>query len=252
VTLGYKTAGHGEHKVIALHGWLGDHSSFDPLLDALSLGEFTYAFPAYRGYGLSKHLSGEYSMKEISADIIDVANALDWGKFSLVGHSMGGKATQRVLIDAPLRIRRIVVIAPAPACEVPLDAPMMALFEGAARNLDNRRTLIDFATGNRLSKAWIDRIARYSAETSNVEAFAGYFRAWQRTDFSADISGWEVPLKVIAGEHDLAVTPADMEATYLAWNPMAEMEVMPNAGHFPMNETPVMLATAIEAFLRKR
>jgi esterase len=251
VKLGYKTAGHGEHHVIALHGWFGDHSCFDPLLDSLSLGEFTYAFPAYRGYGLSKHLSGEYSMREISADILELADTLGWGKFSLIGHSMGGKATQRLLIDAPVRIRRIVAITPSPACTVPFDPQGMTLFEGAARNLDNRRVIIDFSTGNRLSKAWVDRIARYSAETSNVEAFAGYFRAWQRTDFSAELKGWEVPLLVIPGEHDLAITPEDMQATYLAWNPAAEMEVMPNAGHYPMNETPVALATAIEAFLRK-
>ena len=132
MTLGYKTAGHGEHKVIALHGWFGDHTCYDPMLDSLSLGEFTYAFPAYRGYGLSKHLSGEYSMREISSDIIALANALKWTKFSLIGHSMGGKATQRLLIDAPLRIRRIVAITPAPACEVPFDAQGMTLFEGAA------------------------------------------------------------------------------------------------------------------------
>jgi esterase len=56
---------------------------------------------------------------------------------------------------------------------------------------------------------------------------------------------------VIAGEHDLAITPEAIRETYLAWNPMAEMEVMPNAGHYPMNETPVALATAIESFLLK-
>jgi pimeloyl-ACP methyl ester carboxylesterase len=41
-----------------------------------------------------------------------------------------------------------------------------------------------------------------------------------------------------------------MKATYLAWYPNASLEVMPNAGHYPMDETPVALATSIEAFLR--
>jgi len=40
-----------------------------------------------------------------------------------------------------------------------------------------------------------------------------------------------------------------MKATYLAWYPNATMEVMDNAGHYPMHETPVALATAIERFL---
>jgi len=42
-----------------------------------------------------------------------------------------------------------------------------------------------------------------------------------------------------------------MKATFLAWYPNAELEVMQNAGHYPMDETPVALATSIENFLRK-
>jgi len=60
-----------------------------------------------------------------------------------------------------------------------------------------------------------------------------------------------VPVKVIVGAHDAALTVEAMRASYLAWFPNAELEVMENAGHYPMNETPVALATTIEAFLRK-
>jgi pimeloyl-ACP methyl ester carboxylesterase len=59
-----------------------------------------------------------------------------------------------------------------------------------------------------------------------------------------------VPVKVIVGAHDGALTADVMTATYLAWYPNASLEVMANAGHYPMNETPVALATSIEAFLR--
>jgi len=251
MTIGYRTLGHGPLKVLALHGWFGDESCFDPMRDALSLDEFTYAFMAYRGYGLSRQQRGEYTMKEIAADALDLADALEWESFSLIGHSMGGMAVQRVLADAPKRVEKIVAVTPVPASGVPFDPESWKLFDGAARNLDNRRGIIDFSTGGRLSKAWIDRIARYSAETAAMEAFAAYLQAWAKTDFHAEIVGNPVPIKLIIGAHDQALTEDAMKATYLAWYPRAELEVMQNAGHYPMNETPVALATSIEAFLRR-
>lgn len=251
MTIGHRSLGNGEHKVLVLHGWFGDETSFAPLQEALSLDEFTYVFMAYRGYGLSKQQRGDYTMPEIAADALALADELEWESFSLIGHSMGGMAAQRVLADAPRRVRKLVAITPVPASGVPFDPDSWKLFEGAARSLDNRRAIIDFSTGGRLSKSWIDRIARYSAETSTVEAFAAYLQSWARTDFSAAIKGNPVPVKVIVGAHDLALTADVMRATYLAWYPNAELEIMANAGHYPMNETPVALATSIEAFLRK-
>ncbi|HUC64819.1 MAG TPA: alpha/beta hydrolase [Stellaceae bacterium] len=251
MTIGHKTVGHGPLKVMVLHGWFGDETCFDPLRDALTLDEFTYAFIACRGYGLSRQQRGEYTMKEIAADTLDLANALEWESFSLVGHSMGGMAVQRVLADAPKRVEKLVAVTPVPASGVPFDADSWKLFDGAAKSLDNRRGIIDFSTGNRLSKAWIDRIARYSAETATVEAFAAYLQAWAKTDFHREIIGNPVPVKVIVGANDLALTEETMTATYLAWYPQAELEIIANAGHYPMNETPVALATSIEAFLRR-
>ncbi len=251
MTIGYKSLGGGEHKVLMLHGWFGDETSFAPMQDALSLGEFTYAVMAYRGYGASRQQRGDYSMAEIAADALDLADALEWDVFSLVGHSMGGMAVQRVLADAPRRVRKIVAIAPVPASGVPFDPETWKLFDGAAKSLDNRRAIIDFSTGGRLSRSWIDRIAHHSAEGATVEAFAAYLQSWAKTDFSAAIKGNPVPIKVIVGAHDQALTAEIMRATYLASYPNAELEVMANAGHYPMNETPVALATSIEAFLRR-
>ncbi|MDR3464838.1 MAG: alpha/beta hydrolase [Xanthobacteraceae bacterium] len=249
-TVGYETMGDGPHKVLALHGWFGDHTTFRPLRDALSLSEFTYASVAYRGYGLSRHLAGTYTMAEISTDAIAVADALGWNEFSLIGHSMGGMAVQRILIDAPGRVRKLVAVTPVPASGVPFDPQTAQLFEGAADDLDNRRAIIDFSTGNRLSRAWIDHMARYSDETADRKAFAAYLTAWTKTDIHAGILGNPVPVRVIVGAHDGALTADVMTATYLAWYPNASLEVMTNAGHYPMNETPVALATSIEAFLR--
>jgi len=58
-------------------------------------------------------------------------------------------------------------------------------------------------------------------------------------------------VKVIVGEHDPALNAAVMQATFLEHYPACELEVMANAGQYPMHETPVALATSIENFLRR-
>jgi pimeloyl-ACP methyl ester carboxylesterase len=251
MSLGYDTYGDGAHKVIVLHGWFGDETFMAPMRDALSLNEFTYVFPAYRGYGASKAQTGACTVEEISADVRALIDALGFHQVSLVGHSMGGKFMQKVAVDAPGRVRRMVGVTPVPAAPVPFDEQGWALFSGAAENLGNRRAIIDFTTGSRLSAAWLDHMAAASWANCTKEAFAAYLLAWAKADFHQAVMGSQIPVKVIVGQHDGAITADVMKATYLAWYRNAELETMPNAGHYPMNETPVALATAIEAFLRK-
>ncbi len=251
MTLAYQSYGTGTHKVIVLHGWFGDHTMFGPMRSALNTNDFTYIFPAYRGYGLSKHLTGNYTNAEISADVIALADEIGLKQFSLIGHSMGGKAIQRVLADAPKRVNKLVAVTPVPAAAVPFDDAGWGLFEGAATRIENRKGILHYSTGGRLSDTWVAHMANYSLHTSTVEAFAGYLRAWAKEEFVADVQGHDHPIKVIVGEHDPSLTADIMKATYMAWYRNAELEVMPNAGHYPMDETPVALATSIETFLKK-
>ena len=117
-----------------LHGWFGDGHAFAPIESALTGGEFTYAFIDYRGYGGMKDVRGDYTIDEIAADVLELVDALGFAQFSLIGHSMGAKAAERVLTRAPTRVRKLVGIAPVPASSVPFDEQGWALFSGAADN----------------------------------------------------------------------------------------------------------------------
>ena len=91
MTIGHTLVGKGKEGVVVLHGWFGDYAVFEPTFNALDLDAFTYAFMDYRGYGKSKAMTGDYSMKEIAADALGLVNELGWDQFHLIGHSMGGK-----------------------------------------------------------------------------------------------------------------------------------------------------------------
>jgi pimeloyl-ACP methyl ester carboxylesterase len=247
----HHVVGHGPHKVIVLHGWFGDSRAFAPMEGVLTQADFSYAFMDYRGYGGMQGVRGAYTMDEIAQDAIALADHLGFAQFSLIGHSMGGMAIQRVLTKARSRVRKLVALTPVPASGVPFDEQGWALFSGAADNPANRYGIIDFTTGNRLSKTWLDQMVAYSLAHSDRDAFAAYLTAWAKTDFAAEVNGATTPLLAIVGANDPALNADVVKATYLAWYKNAELEVMQNAGHYPMYETPVALATSIEKFLAR-
>lgn len=244
----FHRVGDGPHPVLVLHGWFGDARAFEPVEAWLSREHFSYVFMDYRGYGRMRDACGDYTIDEIAADTLALADALGFPTFSLVGHSMGGMAIEKIAAVAPERVRSLVAITPVPCGGLPFDAERRALFERAADTLADRRTIIDRSTGGRLPAAWVEWKAAYSAACSSAHAFGAYFRAWADTDFSNEIAGVH-PVKVLIGEHDPAFDAALMARTYLRRYPRATVDVLRNAGHYPMNETPLALVTAMEAFL---
>jgi pimeloyl-ACP methyl ester carboxylesterase len=246
-----KLHGEGPHKVMCLHGWFGSSEGWGPMVDSLDGEAFSYAFPDYRGYGARRGESGSYTMAEIADDVLALADRLGWGRFSLLGHSMGGMAALRVLANAPGRVHKVVGVSPVPASGVPFDEPTWAFFRSAAESADARRGIIDLTTGKRLSRVWLDAMVRHSLAASTVEAFAAYLVAWAKTDFAAEIQGKPHPVLAVAGRHDPALGEEVLRGTYLTAFPAARLEVFENAGHYAMFETPVALATSIEAFLKE-
>ena len=244
------TVGSGEHRVLALHGWFGSARGWGSLPEYVDGEAYTYAFLDLRGYGGRKDETGSYTGEEVAADALAAADELGWDRFSLIGHSMGGKFAHQVLLRAPGRVRALVGVNPVPAAATPMDDQAKALFEGAAGNVGNRAAIIDFTTGNRLTKTFIDGVVRHSRENSAREAFAAYLDAWARTDFSGGLTvDEETPVKIIVGENDAAISADVARQTWLTYFPNAELEVFANAGHYPMFETPAALATSIEKFL---
>ncbi|MCO5967642.1 alpha/beta fold hydrolase [Actinoallomurus soli] len=235
--------------MIALHGWFGDRDAFAGIRPYLNGEAFTYAFPDYRGYGEARDVAGDHTLTEIAGDVIALADELGWEEFSLVGHSMGGTAMQRVMLDAPGRVRRMVGVSPVPASGVPFDDQAWGLFSGAAEEPANRRAIIDLTTGGRLPGAWLDAMVDTSLRVSTVPAFRAYLDAWARTDFHEEVVGNATPVLVIAGAHDPALSPDVMRATWLEWYPNAELVTFQDAGHYAMDETPLALVAEIERFL---
>jgi len=174
VASGYLTVGSGDHHVLAVHGWFGSARGWGSFPYFIDRSAYTYAFMNLRGYGDRMRVGGAFTMDEAADDALAVANELGWDRFSVVGHAMGGKVAHQVLLQAPHRVRKLVGLNPVPAGVMPMDSESWALFSGAPDNPQNRAAIVDFTTGNKLTRTFINQVVQHSMDNSTVQAFGTY------------------------------------------------------------------------------
>jgi esterase len=243
--------GEGPRKAVLLNGWLGSAHHWDWMLQAVDPQALQLAVFDYRGYGARRDVDGDFTFREAAADVLALADALGWERFALVGHSMGGMAMQRVALLAPPRVECLLGLAPVSAAGSQLDGPRLALFEQAVHDAGARQRIVDFSTGQRLSATWCARLAADSLATHRPQALAGYLREWGSGPGFADEVGAlrGLPVQVLVGAHDPSITLDTVERSWRLHHPQAEAHALPGAGHYPMLETPVATATALQRWL---
>ena len=89
-------------RVLCLHGWLDNANSFVPMMPYLP--DMDLVAVDLPGHGHSSHLQGAYSVLDTTIRCLDIANALEWNTFHVIGHSLGGSIALMLAVAAPDRI----------------------------------------------------------------------------------------------------------------------------------------------------
>jgi pimeloyl-ACP methyl ester carboxylesterase len=97
-------------RVLALHGWLDNAAGFVPLSAQLpELALVALDLPGH-GHSASLPVGADYTLAGAIGNVLAVADALGWERFSLLGHSMGAGIASLVAAAAPERIEALVAI----------------------------------------------------------------------------------------------------------------------------------------------
>ena len=257
----------GAPRVLALHGWLDNAASFVPL--AGHLGGIELVAIDLPGHGRSAHLpeGAHYTFELAVHHVLDVADALGWERFGLLGHSMGAGISSLVAASAPERIEKLVCIEALGGLSHPAAQAARRMRESVAavRALQGKKMRVfdsvEPAIHARMrANQMSEPVARLIVERG-IRAVEGGF-AWssdQRltvptflrpVDAQIDslVAGIDCPTRVVFADPAQPYLPDDIRRRYAAQLRDGEMVVMPGTHHLHM-EAPAEVAARIAGFL---
>ena len=245
--------GNGVEPVIVIHDWFSDVSSYEVMERFLNVDDFRYYFIDLRGYGKSKDINGNCTVEEAADDIMLVADQEGLDKFHIVGHSMSGMIVQYIDVIAADRLKSVTCITPVPACGSPVPEDVDEfLVDAATANDESAREIVQMMTGNRYGDTFINYKVERWRQTAFPEARVAYMRMFTQTNFADRIKGTATPYLVVVGGYDAEGHSKEvMQQTFGKWMKNCKIEVFAESGHYPMQEQPVLLAAAIEKFIRE-
>ena len=250
--LGYNKVGKGSQKVVVLHDWFCDQTEYAPTIPYLNQTDFQYAFLDLRGYGLSKEKEGSYTVAETAQDVINTVDKLGWSTFHLMGHSMSGLVGQLICALAGQRVQSFIAVTPVTAKGMPeADEDIFNFMIAAAQDNDEMAAqAVGLMTSNKYGNEWANLKVKNWRESSIAEARVGYTHMFVRSNILEEVKGTTTPMCVICTSHDNEAHRKDvMESTFKEWFPNVEIHEIQNAGHYPMQETPVAFAFEVNRYL---
>jgi 3-oxoadipate enol-lactonase len=165
-----------------------------------------------RGHGRSLVTDGSYSIEQNGRDVLALLDALHIERASFCGLSMGGLIGQWLALNAPQRIRRLVLCntaAKIASAEVWNPRIETVLRDGPAAMLALRDASIarwftaEFAAAE---PAKVEPVVGMLAATS-PQGYAANCAAVRDADFREQVANIKVPTLIVCGTADVVTTP---------------------------------------------
>jgi len=250
VTLHYQLIGAPQGKpVIVFANSLGsDFRIWRDVIVRLA-GDFAVVTYDKRGHGLSDIGASPYAMDDHIGDLEALLDMLDIDGAIICGLSVGGLIAQGLYARRPDLVRALIL------CDTGYKIGTEELWNSriAAVEGDGIESISDSILERWFTETFRteqpDALAGYRNMLCRTPAagYAGTAAAIRDTDYTNQVAAIHVPTLCVVGEED-GSTPPDLVADLAKRIPDARYQPIPNAGHLPCIEQPVVLTDAIRAF----
>jgi pimeloyl-ACP methyl ester carboxylesterase len=253
--------------VVLLHGYGETGDMWSPLATAL-MAKHTVIVPDLRGMGLSSHPAGGYDKATQARDIAGVLTTLHIDRFALVTHDIGNMVGFALATQQPDRVTKFVLLdAPVPGVgpwDEVLKMPLLWHFRFGGPDMERlvagrERIYLDrFWNEFSATPAKFDEASRqhYAALYARPGAMHSGFMQFAAFDQDAiDNRAWlagdhklTMPVLAIGGEKSFG----PMMATVMrAAATNVTQGVIPDSGHWLMEEQPQATVAMVGAFLEQ-
>jgi pimeloyl-ACP methyl ester carboxylesterase len=250
--------------VVLLHGYGETGDMWAPLAARLSR-DHTVIVPDLRGLGLSSRPAGGYDKKTQGEDVAGLLDALKVDKVDLVTHDIGNMVGYAFAAEHPERVKKFVIIdAPLPGIG-PWDDIIRShalwhfsfygpdaerLVQGRERIYLDRFWNEFSADPKKFDEASRAHYAKLYAQPGAMHAGFEQFKAFDQdaTDNKAFVAKGMLTMPVLAVGGEKSFGP--MMATVMrAAATNVQGAVVPNSGHWVMEENPAATIKLVEDFL---
>jgi pimeloyl-ACP methyl ester carboxylesterase len=265
VTVHVRTAGQGP-AVVLLHGYGESGDMWVPLAVDLAR-DHTVIVPDLRGMGLSSRPAAGYDKWTQAEDVAGLLDALRVQQADVVAHDIGNMVAFAFAARFPARVRRLAVIdAPVPGVgpwDEVLKNPLLWHFRFGGPDMERlvagrERIYLDrfwnefSATPARFSEAARAHYAQLYAMPGAMHAGFAQFAAFDQDAadnraFLAKGGRLTMPVLGVGGEKSFGLT---MAAVMRAGATDVQEAVVPESGHWIMEENPAATIAIVRPFLQ--
>ena len=251
VQLHVALAGEGP-PVLMLHGWPEHWYLWRDVIPVVAPHARVIA-PDFRGFGWSDVPKDGYERGQLKRDVLALMDELGIDKFHVAGHDWGGYVGFLLALEHPERVRGLLamnVLPPWPARDkrVTLDAwrflymPLLSI-PGLGGWIG--RTLGPRAIPEPARQAFAARLAGERARATERLYRVFFLREMPRLlrgRYSA--ADLRVPTRIIFGQRDVVITTRALQDS-ASQSDMIELELVPDATHFVVDEKPELVADRV-------
>jgi pimeloyl-ACP methyl ester carboxylesterase len=248
----YEVIGEGE-PLLLIPGLGATVRVWDPVAPLLA-EHFSLVMADNRGIGHSEARRKPRTLRDYAADLADLLDALQVERAHVLGLSLGGIIAQRLAIDHPDRINRLVLMSCADQFSTYLTR-MAALLGHSLRRFSRPlflQTMELLGTAPLYMDEHVEEIDRATREKcrkpSSARAMGTQLRCLLRSRFDETDYHIAAPTLVISGEHDVLI-PSCYGRQMARKLPHSQFVLLEGAGHNPLAEVPETVVPLIVRFL---